>query len=112
MLGSLFTLLFEYIRPVVVIYSSIGVIVSFLLGALLDPQGLMNQIIVEVIDNIASILPSTPDELKIGALVNDMGDAMPLVGRGIMQEIYDAICKITLIASIIKIYKLLPFKAT
>lgn len=111
-MGSLFSALLKFFSPVIVIFTSISGIIAFLLGALADPQGLMNQIICGAIDNVASLLPSTPDNLKIGALIDSIGDSMPMVGRGIVREFFLTITAMVAIVAVIKIYKLLPFKAT
>lgn len=111
-MNNLFKVLFEFIKPVVVIFSSIGGLIAFLLGALADPQGLMNSIVCSVIDGIASLLPSTPDNLKVAYFVNSVGDSMPMVGRGIIREMFVTITAMVAIISVIKIYKLIPFKAT
>lgn len=111
-MGSFFNALFQFIKPIVVFFISTTSIVAFLLGALLDPQGLMNQIICAVLDNIASIFPSTPDNLKIANIVNNLGDSVPAVGRGVIREIFFTLSSIFTISLAIKIYKLLPFKAT
>lgn len=111
-MGSFFTALFSFIKPIVVVFASITTLVAFLLGALLNPQGFLNSLICGAIDMIASVFPSTPDNLKVASLIDSIASSMPAVGRGIIREFFVTISAIVAIMSIIKIYKLLPFKAT
>jgi hypothetical protein len=115
-MGALLTALLEFITPVVIFFASIGTVVAFLLGALANPQGWMNSVICTAIDYIASIFPSTPDDMKIGTvvstLINGLGSSIPIVGVGIIREIFTTFLTIAGLALAIKIYKLLPFKAT
>lgn len=109
-MGALIQLILNFIQPIVVICISITAIVAFLLGALLDPQGFMNQVIVGIISNVADIFPSTPENLKIANIINNLGDSVPAVGRGVIRETFFTLSSIFLISLVIKIYKLLPFK--
>ena len=111
-MGNFFNALFQFLKPSIVFFSSIGGITAFLLGALANPQGLMNKVIVGAIDFIANLFPSTPDNLKIANLINSMGDSIPLVGRAVIRDTFFTIASIAAISLAIKIYKLLPFKAT
>ena len=83
-----------------------------MLGALSDPQGLMNQTVCGAIDYIAHLFPSTPESLKISNVLNSVGDSIPGVGRAVIREIFTTIAAIFSISLAIKIYKLIPFKAT
>ena len=85
-----------FFKPITRVFLAIISLISFLVGALLNPQGFLNQIICSVIDYIAFIFPSTPDNLKVSSIINGLASAMPLVG----------------LTLIVKIYKLIPFKAT
>ena len=109
-MSKLFTFLFSFFSPVIVFFTSVVSLVAFLLGALANPQGWMNSTICSAIDYIAALFPSTPDNLKIANILNSIGDAMPLVGRGIVRDIFGTIAGMAAVALAIKIYKLLPFK--
>lgn len=110
--ANFFQGLFLFFTPVITVFVSITAIVAFLIGALLDPQGLMNSVVCHAIDYIAAIFPSTPDNLKIATILNSAGDSMPAVGRGVVKEIFSTIAIIFGLGLIVKIYKLLPFKAS
>lgn len=105
-------LFLQFFTPVVVIAASLVTVAAFLIGALNNPQGLMNQMIVSGINYIAAIFPSTPENLKIGNLISSLGDTIPAIGTGIISEIFTTISTIAGISLAIKIYKLLPFKAS
>ena len=104
--------LFKLLKPVYLVLASITGFISFLLGALLDPQGWMNAVVCVTIDVITAVLPRTPDSIKISSILNSVGDKMPLVGRSIVYETASTIAIIAGISLAIKIYKLIPFKAT
>ena len=87
-------------------------IVKFFLGALEDPHGFANNLIIGAIDNIVAVFPSTPEEYKIFNLLNAIGDSLPIVGKAIVYDIAITIASIAAISLTIKIYKLIPFKAT
>lgn len=76
--------LLNFFKPVVVIFSSIGGIISLILGAIADPTGAVNQFLVTMIDNIAEFFPSTPDEYKVFNILNSIGDSLPLVGKAVV----------------------------
>lgn len=109
---ALFAALGALLTPVVVFFASVGVIVAFLLAALADPQGWMNQVVISIINGISFILPSTPNNLKIGTLINSLGNSLPFIGRGIITDIIQTLSSIFIIRMVIVIYKLLPFKAS
>ena len=104
--------LLNFLVPVIVVCTALIGIVAFLVAALQDPQGWMNSVVITTIDAIAHLFPSTPDDLKIGTIINNLGDSMPLVGRAVVREIFTAISSMAGIALVVKIYKLIPFKAT
>lgn len=103
-------IILNFFKPVIIFYSSCTALLAFLLGALQNPQGLMNTIICSGIDFIASIFPSTPDALKIGSIINSISSSMPAVGRAVIADVFNSILAMVAIVIIIKIYKLLPFK--
>lgn len=103
-------ILMGFLNPVVIVFASIGGIISFLIGALANPAGLANSIICGAIDIVVGLLPSTPSGLTIGGIINSASASMPAVGRGIIAEIFTTISLMVGLAIIVKIYKLIPFK--
>lgn len=81
-------------------------------AAIANPGGAVNAFINMIVDFIGSVFPSTPDNLKIGSLINSVGDSMPAVGRGIVREFFVTFSSCFGLALVIKIYKLIPFKAS
>jgi hypothetical protein len=95
-------------QPFQAVAGLIGWIVSFLgcfllnvLNALLSLLGYVGTILV-------AILPSTPDELKLGALLTGISSFVPFVARGEIVEIFTGISGIFVIYIVIKVIKLLP----
>lgn len=111
-MNSFLNALFQFLNPIVIFFASVAGIAAFLLGALADPQGFMNQVVCGIIDGVATIFPSTPDNLKIGTMIDSLGASMPAVGRGIIREVFNTILIIAGLLAVVKIYKLLPFKAS
>ena len=109
---TLFNILLKYIKPVIVFCASLFTPVAIILGCIKNPQGAVNVFIVKIIDLIHPIFPSTPANLKVAYLINQVGDQMPLVGKAVLFEIFQIISTIIGITVVIKIYKLIPFKAT
>lgn len=105
-------ILVNFLVPVIVVCTGLIILVGFLVSALNDPQGWMNSVVITTIDAIANLFPSTPENLKIGTIINSLGDSMPLVGRAVIREIFTTISSMAGIALVVKIYKLIPFKAT
>lgn len=77
-----------------------------------DPLGFLNQCINWIIDLFAAILPSSPDSIKISTQVNSITNLTPGIGSGIIREMYNSFAQLAGFALIIKVYKLIPFKAT
>jgi hypothetical protein len=105
--------LLTFVTPVVVFFASLVVVAAFLIGALANPQGLMNQIICAAIDFVASLFPSTPSGSHLVDLINAgitaAGSAVPAIGTGIITQIVQTIASLIAIVLVIKIYKLMPF---
>jgi hypothetical protein len=111
-LGAIISALLYFFSPLIIVCVSIFSIISFLLGALLNPQGLLNQIVCSAIDYISYLFPSTPESLKLGSIINSATSIMPAVGRGVIADIFATCAAIFALTVAIKIYKLIPFKAT
>lgn len=89
---------------------------SILLGIIADPTGAAGHFICLTLDFILSPLPATPNALKISSLVAGMasalGQSFPLIGQGIFNEVFSGMAIAFGLLVGIKIYKLIPFKAT
>lgn len=101
-----------FFNPVVSFFTAAGLIISWLLGALANPQGMMNGVVNSVIDVVSSILPSTPSSLKIGTIINNVSSFMPGIGRAVISEVFFTLSSIFVLYGAVKLYKLIPFKAT
>lgn len=105
-------LFLDILRKFLPILVSFGVVIDFFRRAIADPQGFANRFLIGAIDIIAGVFPSTPDNLKVYAILNSASSKMPIVGKNIVYDIAGTIAAISLISLTIKIYKLIPFKAT
>lgn len=106
------TIVLGFFNPVNSIFVASFSIVAWLLGAIQNPSGFLNGIICAVIDAVASILPSTPSTLKVGYLLDVASSSMPAIGRSVLSEVFITITAIFLLVAAVKLYKLIPFKAT
>jgi hypothetical protein len=64
-----------------------------------------------MIDNFASILPQSPDNMKLSTLVTSAGGVGTL-GGNLLLELFSGVWQYLGIVVFIKFYKLIPFKAT
>lgn len=106
------SVLLLFFNPVIAFFTAVVSLVAWLLGALANPQGAMNGIVNKTIDLVAGILPSTPSNLKIGTLLTEVSAYMPAVGRAVIAEIFFTLSSIFILFAAVKLYKLIPFKAT
>jgi hypothetical protein len=111
-MSQLFSALASYFNPAIVFFTSVASIVALVLGCILDPAGAINTFICKVLDIIASVFPSTPDNLKLGFFVNQASAFLPAFGASIIGDIVSTISSIFLISLAVRVYKLIPFKAT
>jgi hypothetical protein len=92
--------------------AAIAAVLVVITSACLYPEGFINQLICGAINIISSAFPSTPDNLKLSSIVNILSSSMPVFGKVLIQNIIGTIRDLFVLYSIIKIYKLIPFKAT
>ncbi|MGK7893256.1 MAG: hypothetical protein AB4372_06405 [Xenococcus sp. (in: cyanobacteria)] len=111
-MNALFSALFEFIKPLVRISIPFVTILSLILGAIKNPEGAVNTFLVKMIDLIAPFFPATPPNLKLSYLIDSVDSVMPAVGKAVIFEIFQSIALIISVSIVIKVYKLIPFKAT
>lgn len=105
-------LLAWFAKPILRIFLAIVSPVAWIIWAFANPQGAANLFICKIIDVVASVWPSTPDNLKVANLLGSIGGSIPIVGYGIVLDIAQMIGVMFGIVVIVKVYKLIPFKAT
>mgnify|MGYP006888382439 CR=1 FL=1 len=101
-----------FAKPIVRIFLAIVSPISWILWAFANPEGAANLFICKIIDLVALVLPSTPPQLKIGALISSAGGSVPIIGSGILFDVVQMIGVMLGVVLVIKVYKLIPFKAT
>ena len=92
--------------------TAIATIIAILVLAFTDPSGFINQLICAAIDIISVPFPPTPDGLKLVSIINSLASFMPIFGKSLIESIIGTVRDLFILYSIIKIYKLIPFKAT
>lgn len=85
--------------------------INVALGILLDPPGFLWWLIGQGILQLAKILPDVPDSMTLEAVANNIGQSTG-IGVGLIKELIAIASQFLVIVAIIKIYKLIPFKAT
>lgn len=108
---KIFDLLKALVTPASVFFRSVVAIVSLALGAIADPTGALNALVVRLIDFIALFWPSTPEQLKIANLIFPQSGAVP-IGQYIIIELFSTAFLMISIVAFVKLYKLIPFKGT
>lgn len=112
LLSKGFGFLFKQFNPLTIACIALIPVFALLIGGVLNPQGWMNSLICGIIDMIAFFFPASPEYLKISSILNGIGDSIPLVGRRLVYDIASTFAVVVGLFTIIKIYKLLPFKAS
>ncbi len=87
-------------------------LVGFILGVLLDPTGFLNWCACLVIDVVSFPFPTTPENMRLASLITTLGNGIPILGGAILLETARTIGGVFVIYVGIKIYKLIPFKAS
>ena len=63
----------------------------------------------DVMGMIISFLPSTPPQYTIGGLIIDTGNALPMIGTGLLSEIYTMVQGILALFLVIKAFKIFQY---
>ena len=92
------------------IAASIGGLISLALGVLADPTGFLNNCMVGLIDFIAFIWPSTPDDIKIANMIAQAFNGTEDWATFVVYELANTVSTVIAIVAVVKIYKLIPFK--
>lgn len=100
-----------FLIPVAVVAITLFGLVAFLASAYLNPTGAWNGWVIGAIDHVAANFPSTPQQYTLAGLADSIADVIPF-GTGIIFEIFQSLIGLGGLMVIIKIYKLIPFKAT
>jgi hypothetical protein len=86
----------------------ITTIICVIYNAVKYPEKATNLWICRIIDMIIEYLPKTPDNMKLGYLMNQITNTIP-VGTGTLTEIFTGIIGLLSIYLVWKIYRSLPF---
>ena len=92
--------------------TAIGVIIATLVVAATNPQGFINQLVCGLIDIVALPFPSTPEPLKFSSIITVLSTSLPIFGKVLIESILGTVKDLFILYFAIKIYKLIPFKAT
>lgn len=112
LMNWIYGILYFFSKPLVVFLTSITSIVALILGAIRDPAGAANAFLCRMIDVILIAWPTTPESYKLGSLLSGFANSFPVIGYGVVLEIAQALAGMAGLFVLIKIYKLLPFKAS
>ena len=111
-MNLLFNIFLKYIKPLLVFAVSTNLVLQVIIGAIKNPTGAVNTFLIKIIDLIHPIFPSTPESLKMSSLIEEIDAVIPVVGKSIIFEVLELILIILGVSLVVKIYKLIPFKAT
>jgi hypothetical protein len=77
--------------------------------AIKNPQGAINTFLINCVDVILKVWPSTPENYTIGSMLTAFSAQFPNLGWGSIYEIINGIVGMLLIFSTVKIIKYIPF---
>jgi hypothetical protein len=63
----------------------------------------------DLVGAIISFLPSTPSQYTIGGLIEATGKALPMIGTGLLSEIYTMVQGILALFLVIKAFKIFQY---
>jgi hypothetical protein len=63
----------------------------------------------DIVGVVIGAFPSTPTNLTVGGLITSAGEAMPLVGTGILSELYTMVQSVFSIFLIIKVVRFVSY---
>jgi hypothetical protein len=90
--------------------------ISILLAFLINPGGVVSEWSCKILKFIFGFFPSTPDNLKLSTLfvkaISSFDKTFPIFGGGMLKETINTVFAVAAIILVVKIYKLIPFKAT
>ena len=92
--------------------TALATVLALLVFAVVDSAGFINQLICGLIDIVSIPFPSTPDHLKLSSIINVLSSSLPIFGKALIESIIGTVRDLFLLYFVIKIYKLIPFKAT
>lgn len=101
-----------FISSLAGIVIGLGVVLAFVVAAIADPSGWLNQSICYVIDMLVSVFPSTPSALRLEGIITSISAVIPPIGVYAIREAYHAFRDVFSLIVVFKIYKMIPFKAT
>jgi hypothetical protein len=65
--------------------------------------------ICDLVGLIIGVFPSTPDQFTIAGLIEAAGSALPIIGTGILSELYSMLQAIFAMFFVIKAFKILQY---
>jgi hypothetical protein len=65
--------------------------------------------ICDLVGLIIGIFPSTPHEFTIAGLIESAGSALPVIGTGILSELYSMLQSIFALFFVVKAFKILQY---
>jgi hypothetical protein len=63
----------------------------------------------DLVGMIIGFLPSTPPQYTIGGLITATGDALPMIGTGLLSEIYTMVQGVLALFLVIKAFKIFQY---
>lgn len=109
---GIFQLVKNLAGPAIRVLTAIVPVVSVLITTVANPTGAVNKLLVSFIDFIAQFWPSTPEQLKLANLIAGPLESGTTVGQAIIVDLFQTAFLMLSVIVLIKLYKLIPFKAT
>ena len=101
----------EFFGDIRKVITSLTSFVAIILGTIQNVTGAVNTLLVKLIDLLATPWPSTPDNLKLATLIEN-ATSQTGIGTAIVYDTFETMFGILAIITVVKLYKLIPFKMT
>lgn len=86
-----------------------AVIICFVYNCISNPTGAINQFMITIIDMVYGLFPSTPINYTIGYMLRQFASQYPLIGWGVVYEIFAGMSFMFGLWCVVKLWQLLPF---
>lgn len=84
-------------------------IICLVYQAIKNPEGAINEFLINVLSSVLILFPSTPEDLKVASLLVKFNESFPQVGSYVLGEIFSGIVGLATVFFVVKLWKMLPF---
>lgn len=109
---ALIAAVLAFVSSLAGIIIGLGIVIAFVVAAIADPSGWLNQSICYVVSMVVGVLPSTPSQFRFENIIVSLTSSLPNFLTFAVREAYLAFRDVLSLIAVFKVYKMIPFKAT